>query len=98
METPPRLSQVQMIPKALEALKAGNKIEAIKIVRAATGVGLAEAKAIVDRTTMHAAHQAASPHSRTGLSPGQVPDSPSPGKWFAAFAIAAIVIGAVLYT
>jgi hypothetical protein len=31
------------------ALAAGNKIEAIKLVRAATGLGLAEAKEMVER-------------------------------------------------
>jgi hypothetical protein len=36
-------------PAAAEALRAGNKIQAIKIYREATGVGLKEAKDAVDR-------------------------------------------------
>jgi len=35
-------------PQVLEALKRGNKIEAIKLLRQATGVGLAEAKGAID--------------------------------------------------
>ena len=35
-------------PEVLEALKRGNKIEAIKLLRAAAKVGLAEAKSVVD--------------------------------------------------
>jgi len=36
-------------PQIQEALKRGNKIEAIKIYREMTGVGLAEAKQVIDR-------------------------------------------------
>ena len=36
-------------PKIQEALRRGNKIEAIKIYRELTGVGLAEAKQAIDR-------------------------------------------------
>ena len=36
-------------PKIQEALRRGNKIEAIKIYRELTGVGLAEAKAAIER-------------------------------------------------
>ena len=36
-------------PRAQEALAAGKKIEAIKLVREATGLGLKEAKELVDR-------------------------------------------------
>jgi len=35
--------------EALVAIRAGRKIEAIKIVREQTGMGLAEAKTLVDR-------------------------------------------------
>ena len=35
-------------PEVLEALKRGNKLEAIKLLRAAAKVGLAEAKTVVD--------------------------------------------------
>ena len=36
-------------PPIQEALRRGNKIEAIKIYRDLTGVGLAEAKKVIDR-------------------------------------------------
>ena len=36
-------------PQVQEALRGGNKIEAIKIYRELTGVGLAEAKQAIDR-------------------------------------------------
>jgi ribosomal protein L7/L12 len=38
-----------MSPKVQEALRSGNKIEAIKIYREMTGVGLAEAKDVIDK-------------------------------------------------
>jgi ribosomal protein L7/L12 len=37
-------------PRIQDALRHGNKIEAIKIYRELTGVGLAEAKQVIDRT------------------------------------------------
>jgi SMC interacting uncharacterized protein involved in chromosome segregation len=36
-------------PQIQEALRRGNKIEAIKIYREMTGVGLAEAKDVIDK-------------------------------------------------
>jgi len=36
-------------PQIQEALRRGNKIEAIKIYREMTGVGLAEAKNVIDK-------------------------------------------------
>ncbi|HXQ34348.1 MAG TPA: ribosomal protein L7/L12 [Anaerolineales bacterium] len=36
-------------PQIQDALRRGNKIEAIKIYRELTGVGLAEAKQVIDR-------------------------------------------------
>jgi ribosomal protein L7/L12 len=38
-----------LAPQVQDALRRGNKIEAIKIYRELTGVGLAEAKQAVDR-------------------------------------------------
>ena len=52
-----------------EALRAGNKIEAIRRMRENTGMGLKEAKEAVD--AMEGAATAAGMH---GLAPGQVPD------------------------
>jgi hypothetical protein len=38
----------QLPPGVLEAVKAGNKVEAIRLLREATNMGMAEAKALVD--------------------------------------------------
>lgn len=38
-----------MSPKIQAALRSGNKIEAIKLYREMTGIGLAEAKDVIDR-------------------------------------------------
>lgn len=35
-------------PEVVEAIRAGNKMEAIKLTRQATGIGLAEAQAAVE--------------------------------------------------
>jgi hypothetical protein len=42
-------SDPALAPQIQEALRRGNKIEAIKIYRELTGVGLAEAKDAIDR-------------------------------------------------
>lgn len=51
------------------ALAKGDKIEAIRLLRATTGMGLKEAKDSVD------AHDAAAAPERPGLAPGEVPRS-----------------------
>lgn len=92
-------------PEAIEALKRGNPIEAIKIIRKVTGAGLAEAKGLVDHiqkgmkgarpsAPMHVAH----PHiPRPGLGPGEVPRGGGSGKWFALIAGGLIAVLAALY-
>ena len=42
-------SDPMLTPQIQDALRRGNKIEAIKIYRELTGVGLAEAKEAIDR-------------------------------------------------
>lgn len=42
-------SDPDLAPQVQEALRRGNKIEAIKLYRELTGVGLAEAKQAIDR-------------------------------------------------
>ena len=42
-------SDLGLAPQIQEALRRGNKIEAIKIYRELTGVGLAEAKQAIDK-------------------------------------------------
>ena len=45
-------------PQVMHALKAGRKIEAIKLLREARGIGLAEAKDAVDRVPLAQSHSA----------------------------------------
>jgi ribosomal protein L7/L12 len=42
-------SNPMLSPQIQDALRRGNKIEAIKLYREMTGVGLAEAKAVIDK-------------------------------------------------
>jgi large subunit ribosomal protein L7/L12 len=42
--------RIGISPEAQQALDAGNMIQAIKIVREQTGMGLAEAKALIEGT------------------------------------------------
>jgi hypothetical protein len=88
---------------ALAALKAGNKIEAIKQLRLATGLGLKEAKDWIEAhergvpaasfSASHAGH-----HVQGGLSPGEVSRGGSAGKWLVLLiAVAAVAIGAALF-
>jgi len=97
-------------PAIAEALKKGNKIEAIKLLREASGLGLAEAKQLIDRhdaaklkvetaartVASHSASHSPVYKPRPGLSPGQV--APSTGGPLAAVVVAVIVaaLGAFL--
>ncbi len=83
----------------VDALKQGNKIEAIRRLRAATKVGLAEAKAAIDAAEGHTAF-ASGTHSpahsvgaRTTLSPGEVPRSGGNNLAYIVIAIVAAVAG-----
>ena len=55
------MSERKFPPEVLEALRKGNNIEAIKLLRMATRTGLAEAKSVIDAMERHApqAHEAA---------------------------------------
>ena len=71
-------------PDAAQALARGDKIGAIKLVRAETGLGLKEAKDWVEA-------RAPVPRLPTGLSPGEVPRHDGLAGWvFAIVAIAAV--------
>jgi ribosomal protein L7/L12 len=77
----------QWPPAARAALDAGQKIEAIRLLRQARGIGLKEAKAIVDA----AQHQ---PHASPGRSPGQVENSPlNAARWV----VLAVLLGLVAW-
>jgi ribosomal protein L7/L12 len=93
--------------EAIDALGGGNKIEAIKIIREATGIGLAEAKSMVDEIERanpsappFAAGARASPtplRASPGLAPGEVPRTGGAGKWLALLAVAAVAVIAAFY-
>lgn len=79
---------------ATEALRQGHKIEAIRIVREHTGMGLKEAKDAVEshEQTMVPTVEGLSP--RNGLSPGEVPRTSGMGSWLL---ILLVIIAAVVY-
>ena len=83
-----------LTPEAIDAFKRGSPIEAIKIIREATGVGLAEAKSIVEEI---AKQIPASPYARPGLAPGEVPRGTGAGKWLALVAVGLLAVLAALY-
>lgn len=62
-------------PAATEALRRGNKIEAIRLVREQQGIGLKEAKDLVEQHEQLLVPTAESLMPRNGLSPGEVPRS-----------------------
>jgi hypothetical protein len=72
-------------PAALSALRQGNKIEAIKEVRAAHGLGLKEAKDLVD------AYASSHPAEFAG-SPGLIREPASNSWWILALIAAALVL------
>jgi hypothetical protein len=53
----PRLEPEELPTEAMLAIRSGRKIEAIKIVREQTGLGLAEAKRVVDQAARAAEPQ-----------------------------------------
>ena len=88
----------------IEALRRGNKIEAIKLLRDASKLGLAEAKSVIEGQDFgkhaarpHSHHAPSSAPRRDGLSPGEVPRSTfSPTAVVIALAILALVVGYLL--
>jgi hypothetical protein len=83
-------------PEALDALRQGNPIQAIKLVREATGVGLAEAKAIVDEVQLNLPSGIGSVRrASVRLAPGEVPRGSAGAKWAVVIAaiVAAVLIG-----
>lgn len=83
----PRDHSRALPPDAAMALARGNRIEAIKLVRHETGLGLKEARDWVE------AHWQAHHPTATGLSPGEVPRGE--GAWMGLVALAALVLALV---
>lgn len=69
----------------LAALRHGNKIEAITLMRAHAGIGLKEAKDAVD------ALERTLPPRLKGLSPGEVPPARGGAWWIVAIVVAVVV-------
>lgn len=80
-------AEQQLPPAARAALDAGQKIEAIRLLRQARGIGLKEAKDIVDA----AQHE---PHASLSRSPGQVENNPLNA---AGWVVLAVVLGLVAW-
>lgn len=80
-------------PEVKEALEHGNKIEAIKRLRAASGVGLKQAKDAVET-----AHQPlkTGPADLKGYSPGEVPRTQN-FAWIVVVAVVAFLVGIYLF-
>jgi ribosomal protein L7/L12 len=90
------------IPAVAEALRKGNKIDAIRILREKTGLGLKEAKDAVDHfpgfeqpkaQEQPQAAKVTPKLARPGLAPGEEPNRGG-GQWLL---IALIIIGALAY-
>ncbi|MGZ5038849.1 MAG: ribosomal protein L7/L12 [Usitatibacter sp.] len=99
-----QISSGPLPPDVVDALRRGNKIEAIKLLRQATGLGLAEAKARVDiyelagggktgNVGMSVRHVTARGEH---LSPGEVPRSTAGLGVFVLIAL--VILGIFLYT
>ncbi len=74
----------------LTALEQGQKIEAIKRLRNATGLGLKEAKEAVEACEASAD---ASRVKAAGLAPGEVPKTSGAGRWL----VALVLMGLAAY-
>lgn len=77
-------------PGVLDALQKGHKIEAIRLMREQTGLGLKESKDAVD------AYQQLHLPAAGGLSPGQVSDTGSGIWWVVAVVLVCLVAYMVL--
>lgn len=76
-------------PGVVDALQRGDKLEAIKLMRQLTGIGLKEAKDSVEASP----HAAAASSDGVGLSPGEVPRT---GRFVWA-AVVAVVFVLIVY-
>lgn len=80
-------TDAELPAEAIAALRAGDKIGAIKLVRKSAGVDLKDAKEIVDRFE---ARSAGAPGS-SRLAPGEVPRSSPVLKWLLLVAVLGVV-------
>lgn len=88
--SPPLAPATSLPPDVVSALRQGNKIEAIRLLRARTGLGLKEAKDAVEAVP----HESASPTEDDA--PGKVTRSGGLHWWLAAACMAGLVAYAFL--
>ena len=81
-------------PAAADALRRGNKIEAIRLVREHQGIGLKEAKDLVEQQAQLIVPTVDSLSPRNGLSPGEVPRGGGRIRWLL---VAAAIVAGVVY-
>jgi ribosomal protein L7/L12 len=79
-------------PAATAALRRGNKIEAIRIVREHSGLGLKEAKDLVEVHEQTIVPTVDSLAPRNGLSPGEVPRTGGRITWLLVLAVIAAAL------
>jgi len=91
----PPLPPGALPPAATDALRRGNKIEAIRLVREHHGIGLKEAKDLVEQQAQLIVPTVEGLSPRNGLSPGEVPRTGSRITWL--LVAAAIVAGLVYH-
>ncbi len=89
-QSPPLACESSLPLDVVSALKQGNKIEAIRLLRARTGLGLKEAKDAVEAVP----HESRSPADED--SPGKVTQSGAPLWWLAAACMAGLAAYAFL--
>jgi hypothetical protein len=66
------ITENSLPPEVIRAIEQGRKIEAIKLLREATGLGRAKAKVLVDKASRQ--------HARKNAPPGFVDDRPNLGR------------------
>lgn len=82
---PPRPSDIPLPADVHAALVGGNKIEAIRLLREHTDLGLKEAKDAVEASDAHRTAQPAG-------APGEIPRSGNGSWWMLAVAVVVVVV------
>ena len=76
------ITENDLPPEVIRAIEQGRKIEAIKLLREATGLGLANAKVLVDK--------AGRQHAPDKVQPRLVEDQPNLGRLLKALLVVAL--------
>ncbi len=87
-------------PGVVEAWRRGEKIEAIKRLRVATGMGLAEAKAaleVLDRGAFAKQARPVSARPGAALGPGEMPRTSQGAVWMITIVALVLALAAWLY-